>query len=67
MGLVPEIEEREAALFNGYSWRSWAELSYGEKRDGVAHFRLHRLIEMHKQDAAIEHSKAEARRQQHRR
>ena len=50
-GLVPEIEEREACLFSGYTWHDWQELSKAERTDGVAHFRLHHLMELHKAEA----------------
>lgn len=50
-GLVPEIEEREAALFNGYRWNSWLRLPHDERVNGVAHLRLRHLIETHAQDA----------------
>jgi hypothetical protein len=43
-GLVPEVEEREAALFNGYTWREWGTLDYFDRVDGVAHFRIHHLL-----------------------
>lgn len=59
---MPEVEEREVALFNGYTWRVWQELPYEERRDGVAHFRLHHLIEMHRQDAAIQDAESKAKR-----
>ena len=29
-GLVPEVEEREAARFNGYSWKEWRDLPHEE-------------------------------------
>lgn len=56
-GLVPELEEREAAIFAGYRWREWLDLPRYERVDGVAHFRLHHLIELHGQDAVAEESR----------
>lgn len=59
--LVPEIEEREAAIFNGYTWTEWNALPYWERIDGVAFARTHRLIELHKGDAeaqAMERARA---------
>lgn len=61
-GLVPEMEEREAAIFNGYQWRKWRKLPHDERVTGVAHFRLHGLIEHHQQDAVARHSRDEERR-----
>lgn len=63
-GLVPEIEEREASIFNGYTWREWIRLDYGERVDGTAHYRLHRLIALHQSDAeaqAIERERMKER------
>lgn len=56
-GLVPEIEEREAAIFNGYTWREWIafdltnELERYQRVAGIAHYRIHQIIEMHRNDA----------------
>lgn len=49
-GIVPEAEEREAAKHNGYTWRNWLELEHQERVDGVAWFRLTRLLELHSQE-----------------
>lgn len=54
---MPEFEEREAALFCGYTWKEWQEFSLLEpegrwnRAAGVAHHRLHQLIEAHKDEA----------------
>lgn len=50
-GLVPPYEEREAALFGNYTWGAWRMLHYGDRAMGVAHYRLHLLVEMHRSDA----------------
>ena len=50
-GMVPEIEERHAARFGGYRWREWLELPRSERINGVAAYRLDRLVEIHSQDA----------------
>lgn len=57
---MPEFEEREAALFNGYTWREWTELPRGEQALGIAHMRLRRLIEAHVQE--IQDAELESRR-----
>lgn len=54
--MVPEIEEREAAKFNGYTWRTWQDLPRRERVDNVAYFRLSRLIDLHREDAVYKHS-----------
>ena len=49
--VVPEIEEREAARYNGYTWRDWQKLEREERVDGVAYFRIRHQIEIHQADA----------------
>ena len=58
---VPEVEEREAARFSGYTWRDWLDLPHQERVDGVAYFRLRRAIDMHQQDAQNKEREREAR------
>lgn len=50
-GLVPELEEREAAKFNGFNWRQWLSLPLHDRADGVACFRISKMIEYHHQKA----------------
>lgn len=50
-GLVPNVEERDSAKHNGYTWKEWQELHYRERIDGVAYYRLTRQMEMHKEEA----------------
>lgn len=50
-GLVPPYEEREAALFSGYTPTAWRELDPEERAMCVAHHRLHNLIALHQSDA----------------
>jgi hypothetical protein len=49
--LVPLYEEMEAMRFAGYNERAWRRLEPDEKALHVAHFRVHGLVEMHKEDA----------------
>lgn len=49
--MVHEYEEREAAVFTHCSWAEWMELPRSERAAGVAHMRLHRLIDAHTSDA----------------
>lgn len=51
MGVVPEIEAREAAVFSGYTWPSWNDLEPDQRASSVAHYRLHLLIDSHINDA----------------
>lgn len=57
VGLVPELEEREAAIFCGYTWKEWQEFSLldpigrWERASCIAHYRLHNLIQQHTEDA----------------
>jgi hypothetical protein len=46
-GLVPEYEEREAAVFLKISWLDWNNQDYDEKAAALAHYRLHHHIEAH--------------------
>jgi hypothetical protein len=50
--LVSEIEEREAARSNGYTWEAWHLLERPARVAGIAWTRAKRYIEMHQQDAA---------------
>ena len=59
-GLVAEIEEREAARFNGYTWRDWLELERHERAAGIAHSRLTHLIALHQQDAVQQEERLRA-------
>lgn len=56
-GLVPRIEEREAARFAGFSWREYLALERSERVEAVAHYRMAHLIDLHKQDAVAEDAK----------
>jgi len=55
--LVPLMEEMEAMRFAGYTLRQWTEMESEEKAFAVAHYRLHGLVEMHKEDAVAEKMK----------
>lgn len=50
-GLVPEMEEREASVFAQYSWGDWRVLTWQERARSIAHFRLHHVIDLHRNDA----------------
>lgn len=60
--LVPEIEEREAAVFAGWTWDEWRALPRIDRIDTVAHHRLHSLIETHRGDALAGEQKRRASR-----
>ena len=47
---VPAVEERAAALFGLYNWRAWLALTWEERAEGVAHYRIHRAIEQHRNE-----------------
>ena len=51
-GLVSEYEEREAAVYSGYTWREWLDLHWYDRASCIAHHRLHNTIELHVSDAA---------------
>lgn len=48
---MAEIEERDAAVFGLFNRTEWACLGWEEKAATVAHYRIHRLIELHQNDA----------------
>lgn len=57
--MVPLFEEMEACRFSGYTWRQWRELDPLERGAGVAHHRVHLMVENHKEDAVADRVKAE--------
>lgn len=57
--LVPLFEEMEAMRFAGYTERQWREMDPDEKGFAVAHYRIHGMVEMHKEDALAEKMKQE--------
>lgn len=66
-GLVPEIEEREAAIFCGYTWKEWLEFDLSDPIDrwnrvsGIAHYRIHKIIQSNMDDAVNEHVDRQSR------
>jgi hypothetical protein len=66
--MVPELEEREAARWNGYTWKEWQEFDlldpWGRynRAAGVAAMRMDRIISNHSDDAVNQ----EMERKQHR-
>ena len=50
-GWVSELELREAAVYCHYSPKELFELDWRERAACVAQYRLHRLIELHSEDA----------------
>lgn len=61
-GIVPEMEEREAARFVLTTWTEWRALPRTERVAAVAHFRLSRLIDLHGHDAVQRELRTRARR-----
>ena len=61
-GIISEVEDRDSSRFNGYSWREWQTLSYQDRVDGVAYYRLRRLIDMHEEDAVSSEVERRSRR-----
>lgn len=50
-GWISELELREASVFCHYTPEQFFELEWRERAASVAHYRLHRLIELHSEDA----------------
>lgn len=61
-GLISEVEDRDSARFNGYSWHDWQLQTYQDRVDGVAYYRLRRLIDMHEEDAVSSEVERRSRR-----
>ena len=64
-GLVPELEEREAALFCGYTMPEWAALPWQERARSLAHYRISHLIRLHAEEASSMAAEMAARRAKH--
>lgn len=60
LGLVPEIEEREAAVFCQVPYYVWTELPWQERSSCLAHYRLHLMIEAHIDDAQAQDAERRA-------
>lgn len=58
--MVPELEEREAAVYTLVPWERWAELHWWDRSCAVAHYRTHLLIDMHMYDAQKQEAAANA-------
>ncbi len=59
-GLVPTLEERDAAVFSQYNWPSWQALTWQERAEAIAHFRLHHIVDLHRNDAVAREMKNRA-------
>jgi hypothetical protein len=53
--LIPDAvsvyEEREACIKNNYNWAEWQNLTWQEKAEAVAFYRLSGLLDLHRNDA----------------
>jgi len=61
--MVPDVEVREAAHHNGYTWEAWQQLRYRERVYGLAYYRIRRLIEMNQHDAQERETKRQHQQQ----
>lgn len=50
-GLVSDFEAREAAVYCHYTPRQFEGLAHEDRARTVAQYRLHRLVELHSDDA----------------
>ena len=62
VGLISELEERDSAKFNGFTWNEWQKLPYLDRVDGVAYSRLTHIIDIVKEDAVSREMDHRARR-----
>lgn len=51
LGLIPEVEERSAAVFAAVPWTVWVDMPTDERAAIVAHRRIHLLTQLHSEDA----------------
>lgn len=58
--LVPEYDEREAAIYSLIPWNQWDKMSYGDRVGVVAHYRVHQQIEAHIHQAYEDDAKMRA-------
>ena len=48
--IIPEYEEREAAVYVQSNWASWLKLNWYDRAASVAQYRVHHMIETHAND-----------------
>lgn len=63
VGLVAEMEERQAARTSGYTWPEYMAAEYDSRVTAVAFMRLTQIIELHSQDAVEKAQDRERRKQ----
>ncbi len=61
LGLIPEFEEREVAVYVLTPWSEWQELRVEERAAAVAQYRLHNLISVHVEDAIAREAERKAK------
>lgn len=54
------MEERDAAVFSQYNWGGWLALNWQERANAIAHFRLHHVVNLHRNDALAAEMKRRA-------
>lgn len=64
LGMIPELEEREAAVYVHVPWSEWLELPIEERAAAVAQHRLHNLISVHVEDAVARETERRAKQKQ---
>lgn len=62
LGMVPEYEAREAAVYVHCPWHVWIKLTGADRAYAVAHYRTHLAIGAHVQQAAEDHAESESAR-----
>ena len=61
LGMVPEYECREAAVYAQTPWLEWTEMPAAERAASVAHYRMHLMIDSHINDAQEKESDRKSR------
>ena len=64
LSLPNPCTHREAARYAGHTWVSFCALAPTARRDALAHYMVHRLVEVHTADATATRQEEQARAQQ---
>ena len=64
LSLPNPYTHREAARYAGHTWVSFCALVPTARRDALAHYMVHRLVEVHTADATATRQEEQARAQQ---
>ena len=64
-GNVPWYEEDDARIEAGYNFAQWLDLPYSLRVREVAHYRLRKLVALHRGDAEVRHARMMTKKGKH--